>query len=83
MAEREQIIDFTAPYYEMVGLTILIKKAKVPTSIIIIIIIIIITKVPTSIWRFLGVLEDEVWLCILGSYLGTSLLLWIFDRYKT
>ena len=29
MAERESVIDFTVPYYDLVGITILMKKAKV------------------------------------------------------
>jgi len=26
MAERENVIDFTVPYYDLVGITILMKK---------------------------------------------------------
>ena len=29
MAEREAVIDFTVPYYDLVGVSILMKKAKV------------------------------------------------------
>ena len=29
MAERESVIDFTVPYYDLVGISILMKKAKV------------------------------------------------------
>ena len=29
MAERELVIDYTLPYYDLVGITILMKKAKV------------------------------------------------------
>ena len=29
MAERESVIDFTVPYYDLVGTAILMKKAKV------------------------------------------------------
>jgi len=29
MAERENVIDFTVPYYDLVGITILMKKPKV------------------------------------------------------
>ena len=65
MAERENVIDYTVPYYDLVGLTILMKKVKVPTSL----------------FKFLSVLEDSVWGCILGAYFVTSVLLWVFDRY--
>ena len=29
MAERENVIDYTVPYYDLVGISILMKKAKV------------------------------------------------------
>ncbi len=29
MAERENVIDFTVPYYDLVGITIMMKKPKV------------------------------------------------------
>ena len=32
MAEREAVIDFTVPFYDLVGITILMKKAKVETQ---------------------------------------------------
>ncbi len=55
MAERETVIDFTVPYYDLVGITILMKKPKVPTSL----------------FKFLSVLEDSVWGCILAAYFVT------------
>nr|AQN78505.1 ionotropic receptor 25a.1 [Meteorus pulchricornis] len=66
MAERENVVDFTVPYYDLVGITILMQKPKIPTSL----------------FKFLTVLENEVWLCILGSYFFTSLLMWLFDRWS-
>ncbi|KAK3865075.1 hypothetical protein Pcinc_029281, partial [Petrolisthes cinctipes] len=66
MAERENVVDFTVPYYDLVGITILMKKPKVPTSL----------------FKFLTVLEPEVWVCILFAYGFTSVLLYIFDRYS-
>ena len=66
MAERENVIDYTVPYYDLVGITIMMKKVKVPTSL----------------FKFLTVLEDSVWGCILGAYFVTSVLLWIFDRWS-
>ena len=29
MAERENVLDYTVPYYDLVGLSILSKKSKV------------------------------------------------------
>ncbi|CAL4202702.1 unnamed protein product, partial [Meganyctiphanes norvegica] len=70
MAERENVVDFTVPYYDLVGITILMLKPKVPTSL----------------FKFLTVLEAEVWVCILCAYISlpgnTCFLLWIFDRFS-
>ncbi|XP_063876417.1 ionotropic receptor 25a-like isoform X2 [Scylla paramamosain] len=66
MAERENVVDFTVPYYDLVGITILMKKPKVPTSL----------------FKFLTVLEPEVWVCILFAYGFTSVLLYVFDRFS-
>ncbi|CAH1971639.1 unnamed protein product [Acanthoscelides obtectus] len=66
MAERENVIDFTVPYYDLVGITILMKLSQTPTSL----------------FKFLTVLENEVWLCILAAYFFTSFLMWVFDRWS-
>lgn len=66
MAERENVIDFTVPYYDLVGITILMKKPQTPTSL----------------FKFLTVLENDVWLCILAAYFFTSFLMWVFDRWS-
>ncbi|XP_031786896.1 ionotropic receptor 25a isoform X2 [Nasonia vitripennis] len=66
MAERENVIDYTVPYYDLVGISILRKKPKTATSL----------------FKFLTVLESDVWLCILGAYFFTSLLMWIFDKFS-
>ncbi|XP_074095808.1 ionotropic receptor 25a [Cotesia typhae] len=66
MAERENVVDFTVPYYDLVGISILIRKKKEETSL----------------FNFLTVLNQTVWLCILGAYFFTSFLMWIFDRWS-
>ncbi|XP_018327272.1 ionotropic receptor 25a [Agrilus planipennis] len=66
MAERENVIDFTVPFYDLVGITILMKLPETPTSL----------------FKFLTVLENDVWLCILAAYFFTSFLMWIFDRWS-
>ena len=38
--------------------------------------------VPTSLFKFLSVLEDSVWICILAAYFVTSFLLWVFDHWS-
>ncbi|KAJ8317339.1 hypothetical protein KUTeg_005243 [Tegillarca granosa] len=64
MAERENVVDFTVPYYDLVGLTILMKKPKFDYWI----------------FKFVDVLEPEVWGGIIAAYFLFSGLLWIFDR---
>ncbi|XP_046835531.1 ionotropic receptor 25a isoform X1 [Vespa crabro] len=66
MAEREKVVDFTVPYYDLVGLTIMMLKPKTQTSL----------------FKFLTVLENEVWFCILAAYFFTSFLMWVFDRWS-
>ncbi|XP_054159450.1 ionotropic receptor 25a-like [Oppia nitens] len=64
MAERETVVDFTVPYYDLVGITILMRKPSVPSHL----------------FKFLTVLETNVWLCILAAYFFTSFLMYLFDR---
>ncbi|XP_023316789.1 ionotropic receptor 25a [Trichogramma pretiosum] len=66
MAERENVVDYTVPYYDLVGISIMRRKPKAATSL----------------FQFLTVLETDVWLCILGAYFFTSLLMWIFDKFS-
>lgn len=55
MAERETVIDFTVPYYDLVGVAILMQLPSTPSSL----------------FKFLTVLETNVWLCILAAYFFT------------
>lgn len=55
MAERETVIDFTVPYYDLVGITIMM----------------LLPSTPSSLFKFLTVLETDVWLFILGAYFFT------------
>lgn len=52
MAERENVIDFTIPFYDLVGISIMMY----------------IPPVDTDYFRFLNVMERDVWLSILVSY---------------
>ncbi|KAL1473552.1 hypothetical protein MTO96_021921 [Rhipicephalus appendiculatus] len=63
-AERETVVDFTVPYYDLVGISILMKRPAVKSSL----------------FKFLTVLEESVWGCILAAYFFTSFLMYIFDR---
>lgn len=55
MAERETVIDFTVPFYDLVGITIMM----------------VLPRQQSSLFKFLTVLETDVWLCILGAYFFT------------
>lgn len=55
MAERETAIDFTIPYYGVVGYTVLMARPKPKNSL----------------FKFLTVLEIDVWMCIFGAYFLT------------
>ncbi|XP_050678788.1 ionotropic receptor 25a isoform X1 [Leptidea sinapis] len=66
MAERENVVDFTVPYYDLVGITILMKQPRTPTSL----------------FKFLTVLENDVWFSILAAYFFTSFLMWVFDKWS-
>lgn len=64
MAERELVIDFTVPFYDLVGIQILLKKPEVPQD-----------------WfKFLTVLDKEVWFSITIAYFITSFVIFLFDR---
>ena len=66
MSEREAYVDFTVPYYDLVGISILMKKPRLETSL----------------FKFMDVFDVVVWLCILAAYLSPSLLLWVFDTWS-
>lgn len=50
-AEREEVMDFVAPYFEQTGISIVMRN---PLRI-------------TSLFKFMTVLRLEVWLSILGA----------------
>ena len=97
MAERESVIDFTVPYYDLVRAAITIiyniqSTIYLHYYLLLFTIIyylqvgitILMKKVnaPTNLFKFLSVLETSVWGCILGAYFVTSVLLWAFDRWS-
>ncbi|KRX98703.1 Glutamate receptor ionotropic, kainate 3 [Trichinella pseudospiralis] len=65
-ASRELVIDFTFPHFDLSGYAILLKRGESDESF----------------FKFLTVLELPVWLCTIGSFLFTSFLLWLFDRFS-
>ena len=55
--EREEVIDFVAPYFDQSGISILIRK-KAPER---------------NMFKFMTVLRPEVWYGILGAVVGKHL----------
>jgi hypothetical protein len=62
-AEREEVIDFVAPYFEQTGISIVMKK-PIPDR---------------SLFKFMTVLKLEVWLSICGAITVTAIVLWILE----
>ncbi|XP_012263496.2 ionotropic receptor 25a [Athalia rosae] len=65
-SEREEVIDFVAPYYEQSGILIAIRK---PVR-------------KTSLFKFMTVLRLEVWLSIVGALTVTGVMIWLLDKYS-
>lgn len=65
-AQREEVIDFIAPYFEQTGISIVIRN---PVR-------------QTSLFKFMSVLRWEVWLSIVGALVATAIMIWILDKYS-
>jgi len=65
-SEREEVIDFVAPYFDQSGISIIIRK---PVR-------------EQSLFKFMQVLKPQVWLAILGAVVVTALMLWVLDRFS-
>lgn len=63
---RERVIDFTKPFMSL-GISIMIKKP--------------IKKNP-GIFSFKNPLSEEIWMCIILSYLGVSVVLFLVSRFS-
>nr|QBB73019.1 ionotropic receptor [Protaetia brevitarsis] len=65
-ADREEVIDFVAPYFEQSGISIVMRK---PVR-------------KTSLFKFMTVLKLEVWLSIVGALIVTGFMIWFLDKYS-
>ncbi|XP_014484092.1 PREDICTED: glutamate receptor ionotropic, kainate 2 isoform X2 [Dinoponera quadriceps] len=65
-SEREEVIDFVAPYFEQSGILIVMRK---PVR-------------KTSLFKFMTVLRLEVWLSIVGALTLTGIMIWLLDKYS-
>ncbi|XP_023248362.1 uncharacterized protein LOC106639596 [Copidosoma floridanum] len=65
-SEREEVIDFVAPYFEQSGILVVMRK---PVR-------------RASLFKFMTVLKIEVWLSIVGALTLTGIMIWLLDKYS-
>ncbi|RWS27374.1 glutamate receptor 1-like protein, partial [Leptotrombidium deliense] len=63
---RERVIDFTKPFMNL-GISIMIKKPM---------------KKNPSIFSFMNPLSKEIWMCIILSYFGVSVVMFLVTRFS-
>jgi len=61
---RERVVDFSKPFMDL-GISIMIKKPE---------------KQKPGVFSFMDPLDLFIWLCIVLSYLGVSLVLFLVSR---
>uniref|UniRef100_A0A1A9UEK8 Ionotropic glutamate receptor C-terminal domain-containing protein n=1 Tax=Glossina austeni TaxID=7395 RepID=A0A1A9UEK8_GLOAU len=65
-SEREEVIDFVAPYFEQTGISIVMRK---PVR-------------EASLFKFMTVLRLEVWMSIIAALIVTAVMIWLMDKYS-
>ncbi|XP_050716691.1 ionotropic receptor 25a-like isoform X2 [Eriocheir sinensis] len=65
-SEREEVIDFVAPYFDQSGISIVIRKRQREESL----------------FKFMTVLRAEVWVSIVAALVVTGVMIWLLDRYS-
>lgn len=65
-SERERVIDFTKPFMSL-GISIMIKKP---------------VKQKPGVFSFLNPLSKEIWVCVIFSYIGVSIVLFTVSRFS-
>ena len=63
---RERVVDFSKPFMDL-GISIMIKKPE---------------KQKPGVFSFMDPLDLYIWLCIVLSYLGVSLVLFLVSRFS-
>ena len=63
---RERVIDFSKPFMQL-GISIMIKKPE---------------KQKPGVFSFMDPLHYYIWLCIVLSYLGVSLVMFVVGRFS-
>ena len=62
--EKECVVDFTTPWYERVGFLLMMKAHKDKTNI----------------WKFINIMDSDVWLVLFGVFFGTAAMLYFYER---
>lgn len=65
-SERERVIDFSKPFMQL-GISIMIQKP---------------VRQNPGIFSFLNPLSKEIWVCVIFSYIGVSIVLFIVSRFS-
>jgi len=65
-SERERVIDFSKPFMSL-GISIMIKKP---------------VKQKPGVFSFLNPLSKEIWVCVIFSYIGVSVVLFLVSRFS-
>lgn len=89
-SEREEVIDFVAPYFEQSGILIGIGESKLTQEsnfkkLINFLSNLLVMRNPvrkTSLFKFMTVLRLEVWLSIVCAITMTGVMIWLLDKYS-
>lgn len=65
-SERERVIDFSKPFMSL-GISIMIKKP---------------VKQKPGVFSFLNPLSKEIWVCVIFSFIGVSIVLFTVSRFS-
>ncbi|KAF2897577.1 hypothetical protein ILUMI_08598, partial [Ignelater luminosus] len=81
-ADREEVVDFVAPYFEQGGISI--DKYSVNMYFRIPFLFVVMRKPvrKTSLFKFMTVLKLEVWLSIVAALVVTAFMIWFLDKYS-
>jgi ionotropic glutamate receptor len=83
-SEREEAIDFIVPYFDQTGISIG-NARKFTVGQIYYYELVAVIRQPvqtTSLFKFMTVLNTEVWLCVLGALITTGLMIWLLDYFS-
>ena len=62
--EKECVVDFTTPWYERVGFMLMMKAHKEKTDI----------------WKFITIMDQDVWGVLFLVFFGTSAMIFFYER---